>query len=244
MNKHLKKFALLIFIMATTGTFAQDSTVVRDFELWTGVNLKKSFLDKKLTFRLSQEFRFEDNSTSINNYFTEFGAKYELIDGLRLGAGYRFIRNNRNSGYRNEGRFFADASYRHKLDRFSFGYRLRFQNQSALGNVTNDDVYNKLRLRIKAGYNIPNWKLDPYLSAEGFYTIATDNINYVSTITESEKHAGFEKFRLTLGTSYKINKWFKIDGFYRLEREIGSFPLHYGTPRTYFIGGINLTFKL
>jgi hypothetical protein len=244
MIKPLKRLLLIATLLISTSSYSQDSIVVSDFELWTGIGLQKSFLEDKLTMGLTQEFRFNDNSTRINNFFTEVTAKYELIDGLRLGGGFRFIRNNRNSGYRNESRLFGDLSYRHKLDRLTFDYRFRFQNQSALGDVTDDDVYNKFRLRLKVKYNIPNWKLDPALSVEGFYTSAVNNINYVPSITISERAAGFEKIRFTLGTSYKINKWLKIDGFYRIEREFGSFPLFYDTPATYYIAGINLTFKL
>jgi len=223
---------------------AQDSTKVRDFELWTGVNLKKDFLDDKMRFGITQEFRFHDNATSINNFFTEAELGYKFFKGFRADVGYRFIRNNRNSGYRSEGRFFTDLNYKHKLDRFKLGYRFRFQNQSALGDVTDDDVVNKFRLRFKLAYNIKSWKLDPYFSAEGFFTQTTNRINYIPTITEEERISGFEKYRLTLGTSYDITKKINIGAFYRYEHELASFPLSYNTSRNYFIAGINLNFNL
>lgn len=244
MIKPFKRIFLVSTLLITSVTFAQDSTTVRDFELWTGVSLEKSFLDKKLNLGLSQEFRFNDNSTRLNNFFTELNAKYEVFDDFKLEAGFRFVRNNQSDGYRNERRFYADASYKQKMDRLSLGYRLRFQNHSALGDVVDNDVINKLRLRVKAEYNIPNWKLDPYFSLEGFYTMETNNINYIESITESEKINGFEKLRFTLGTSYKINKWMKVGGFYRIEHELGSYPYAYGTSRTFYMAGINLGFKL
>ncbi len=243
--KKMKQFLLLALLpFCASPLLAQDSTVVRDFELWTGVQLEKSFLDKKLEFGLTQEFRFDDNATSINNFFTELQGDYTLFDGFSLGAGYRFIRNNRSDGYRSEGRFFLDANYKHKIDRLKISYRLRYQHQSALGDVVDDDVYNKYRLRLKFNYNIPNWKLDPYFSMEGFYTQTTNNINYIPSITESERVSGFEKLRFTVGTSYSFNKTISLGGFYRYERELGSFPFYYNTPRDYFIAGLNLKFEL
>lgn len=243
--KKLRHFFLISFISAVGSVaFAQDSTVVQDFELWTGVQLQKSFLDKKLDLGLTQEFRFHDNATSINNFFTEVELGYELFKNFRLDAGYRFIRNNRSSGYRSEGRVFFDVNYKHKLDRLKLAYRFRYQNQSALGDVTDDDVYNKFRLRLRADYNIPNWKFDPYIKVEGFFTQTTNSINYIESITETERVAGFEKIRFTLGTSYDITKKIGVGAFYRYERELGSYPLYYNTPRNYFIVGLNVKFEL
>ena len=240
-----RHFLLISFLFfGTLNSSAQDSTTVRDFELWTGVQLEKSFLDKKLNVGLTQEFRFNDNSTSINNFFTELEVGYEIFKNFSLDAGYRFIRNNRNSGYRSEGRLFFDVNYKHKIDRLKLSYRFRYQNQSALGDVTDDDVYNKYRLKLKLDYNIPNWKFDPYFATEGFFAQTTNNINYIPSITESERVSGFEKMRFTIGTDYNFNKKISAGVFYRYERELGSFPLHYNTPRNYFIAGVNLKFEL
>ena len=234
-----------LFLLSVQGTIAQDSTTVQDFELWTGVNLKKDILNNKMRLGLTQEFRFEDNATSINNFFTEAELGYKLFKGFRVDLGYRFVRNNRNSGYRSEGRFFSDINYKHKFNRWKLGYRFRFQNQSALGtDATDDDVINKYRLRFKLNYNIKNWKLDPYFSAEGFFTQTTNRINYVTAITEEERVSGFEKYRLTIGTSYDITKQLNVGAFYRFEHELGSYPLYYNTPRTYYIAGISLHFDL
>lgn len=244
MIKFRNYLSIFLILLGIQQIHAQDSTVVSDFELWTGVQLKKSFLEDKLTAGLTQEFRFNDNSTSINNFFTEVELGYEFYKGIRVDAGYRFIRNNRKSGYLNEGRFFADLNYKHKLDRFKFSYRFRYQNQSALGDVVDDDVVNKYRLKFKAEYNIRKWKLDPYFAVEGFFAQTTNNINYIATITESERVSGFEKLRFTIGTEYNFNKKISLGGFYRYERELGSFPLNYNTSRNYFIAGVNLKFDL
>lgn len=241
-TRHLLLLAFLSLLCSPA--MAQNSTTVQDFELWTGVNLKKNFLDDKMRFGLTQEFRFEDNATSINNFFTEAELGYEFFKGFRTDLGYRFIRNNRNSGYRSEGRFFADLNYKHKLDRFKLSYRFRFQTQSAFGDVTDKDLVNKYRLRFKLAYNIKSWKLDPYFSAEGFFAQTTNRINYISSITEEEQIFGFEKYRLTLGTSYDITKKINVGAFYRYEHELASFPLSYNTSRNYFIAGINLNFDL
>lgn len=237
---------LIVFTSVSFNFFAQDSTIVQDFEVWGGISLEKSFLKKKLEFGLTEEFRFNNNSTQINNYFTELYGKYQLIKGLDLSLGYRFVRNNKKSGYHNEGRVFADLAYKHKLDRWSLSYRFRFQHQDEIGlaRTEGDEVSTKYRLKVKVEYNIKNWKLDPYLSIEGFYAQKAYSVNYIESITESEKISGFEKLRFTLGTSYDIKKFLNLGAFYRIEQEMKSYPGFYNTPARYYIAGINLTFKI
>ena len=237
--------AFLAFLFSFS-VAAQDSTVVSDFEIWGGLSLEKSFLEKKLDFKLTQEFRFDENSTHLDRFFTELEGRYEIFKGFNLGLGYRFIRNRKNSGGVNEQRIFAKMSYKHKMDRLSLSYRFMFQNHDEIGlsRDDGDDITKKYRLRIKATYNIKNWKLDPYLSVEGFFAQEHNGINYVETITETEKISGFEKIRFTLGTKYKISKLLQLGAFYRVEQEMKSYPGAYNSPATYYIGGLNLTFKL
>ena len=244
----IKTISLAAIIFISIGSLqAQDSTVVRDFEMWTGVTVEKSFLEKKLALGLTQEFRFDDNSTHLDQYFTELEVKYKWENGISAGGAYRFIRNNQNSGYANENRFNLDFGYKYNFDRLELSGRLRYQNKNEIGVTRDEGDYpvSKYRLKLKAEYNIKKWKLDPYFSAEVFYAQTTNRINYIESILEpEEKVAGFEKLRFTLGTSYKINDLMTVGGFYRIERELKTYPLFYNTPATYFIGGLNLTFKL
>lgn len=236
----------LLFIVSVFSSFGQDSTVVQDYETWSGLTLRKSFLEKKLNLALTQEFRFDDNSTHLDQYFTELGIEYKLRKGLSLGFGYRFIRNNKNSGYHNEQRIFADLEYAHKLDRFRLSYRFRFQNHDELGvsKDEGDDITQKYRLRIKVGYNIRNFKLTPYVSAEGFLANENRGLNYIETITKRVKYTGLEKLRYTVGLDYPIRKFFEIGAYYRIEQGLKSYPASCNTPTLFYIGGLNLTFKL
>ena len=240
------KGIIFIFTVISFMSFGQDSTVVSDFELWTGVTVKKSFLEKKLGLGLNQQFRFDENSSHLDAYFTDISADYELVKGLQLGLGYRFIRNNKNSGYKNEERFYADVNYKHKLERFTLRYRFRFQYHDEIGRTKEEGDYpdSKFRLRLKAEYDIKKWKLDPYLSFEAFFKRETNTYNYISSVTEIERVSGFEKLRFTLGTSYKINKTMEVGGFYRIEQELKSYRNFYNTPATYYIVGLNFTFNL
>lgn len=230
----------------SSSMWAQDSTTVRDFELWTGVSVQKSFLDKKLKLALTEEFRFNDNSTRINNFFTEVEAGYEFYKNMTIGIGYRFIKNNQKNGFVTENRLYADLGYSHKINRLKLSYRFRYQHQSEAGTRNDDALFPsaKMRLKLKAEYNIKKWKLDPYFSMEGFYAMETDAYTYIDPYMITNKVNGFEKLRFTLGTAYKINDLMELGAFYRIERELKSYPLFYNTPATYYIAGLNLTFKL
>jgi long-subunit fatty acid transport protein len=241
-------FAALVasLLFLSSAVQAQDSTTVRDFELWTGVSVKKSFLENKLSAELTQEFRLDDDASHMDIYFTELGMKYKFENGISLGAAYRYMRNNTNSGYLNERRFHFDLGYKYKIERFDLSARFRYSNRSEIGLSTEDGDYpiNKYRFRLKAEYNIRNWKLDPYFAIETFYATTTNSYNYIESITETEEVAGFQKMRYTLGTSYKITDFMSLGAFYRIEKEFETYRLNYNTPATYYIGGINLNFKL
>ncbi len=242
--KHVLLLSCMLCIFQAL--FAQDSTVVSDYETWSGISVKKSFLEKKLDLGFTQEFRFDENSTHLDQYFSELQLDYELFKNFQAGVGYRFIRNNKNSGYTNEQRFYVDLNYKHKLERWTFSYRFRFQNQDELGlhKDEGDDITQKYRLRFKVAYNIKKVKLDPYLSFEGFFARANNGINYIETITERVVYSGFEKMRYTIGLDYQVKKFFEIGAFYRIEQGFKSYPGAFNTPATYYIGGLSLNFKL
>lgn len=241
MNKYKLLFTFFLSYCFSQA-YSQDSTVVRDFETWNGITLSKSFLDKKLDLKLTEEFRFSDNSLSLNNFFTEFQAEYEFIKNFEFGLGYRFIRDQKKNGSVSENRFYTNLNYKHSFDRFTLYYRFQFQNQKEMSDAA--DAVNKMRLRFKVKYNIKNWKFDPYFGAESFYSMETNRIEYITGIYEVNKVSGFEKMRYTIGTDYEFNKHFALGAFYRLESEMASYPMFYGSPGRYHIVGVNLGIKL
>ncbi|WP_367889222.1 DUF2490 domain-containing protein [Polaribacter reichenbachii] len=92
------------------------------------------------------------------------------------------------------------------------GYRLRYQNKNELGVSYDEGDYSKTNIRFKTSlaYNFSNWKLDPKFSAEIFNKFQEDEEN------------GFSKYRLTLGTDYKIKNFGELCIFYRYERELNE----------------------
>ncbi|MDA9775698.1 DUF2490 domain-containing protein [Flavobacteriales bacterium] len=232
MNKTYKSIlSVVIFSAIFSSSFSQNQTEieVRDLETWTsaGVTMK---LNKDWKFTLSEQLRLKTNSTIVDNYFTELEAKYSGLKGFELGVGLRYIKNNDNQGkiqgYESHFRYNLDLGYKHKLGDFKMGYRVRFQNKNELGvsELEGDEAINKLRIKLGTEYNIKGWKLDPKASVEMFNVLGT----------------GFDKLRLTVGTSYGLKKYGDISLFYRMEREL--MPTYVDYPKTTNIIGLNYTY--
>lgn len=229
MKKLLSRLTLLSLILST-GVYSQteDGTLVvtQDLETWTKVGLKyKPY--KKFTLGLDQGFRFNTNSTRLDQALTDLNFKYRPFTFLNFGLGLRYISDRGgNDLFDNDFRFNIDGSFKHKLKRFKFKYRFRYQNRNELGLSSDEGDYFKHYLRLKAAvkYDFNNWKLDPTFSSEIFRDM--------TQIT-----GGFDKLRFTLGTSYSLKKYGEIGGYYRLERELGT-----NYPKTTSIIGLNYVF--
>ena len=105
--------------------------------------------------------------------------------------------------------------YKHQINNFKIGYRLRYQNKNELGVSSDEGDVAKQNIRFKSSleYNFKHWKFDPKFSAEIFNRIQDGSDN------------GFSKYRLTLGTDYKIKGFGKLGVFYRFEKDLNvDFP--------------------
>ncbi|PCJ96084.1 MAG: hypothetical protein COA50_07845 [Flavobacteriaceae bacterium] len=226
-SKNIKSL-ILVVLLSVSWIFAQEGGLeeVKDLEAWSTIGLEYK-LNKKWSFGLEEQLRLKTDVSEIDKYFTQFEAKYKAFDNLEFGGGVRYLRENDTKGniqgYENHFRFQLDMSYKHKINDFSLKYRLRYQNKNELGISTSDADYAKQHIRFKTsiGYNIKEWKLDPKFSAELF-----------NHFEEGEDN-GLNKYRLTLGTDYKIKKVGKIGFFYRMEKE-----LRVDIPRTTNIIGL------
>ena len=198
----------IVLVFAPCYAIAQED--LNDFNTWTALELKYD-ATKKWNFTLEAQLRLKENSTTVDTYFGEFGVRYKLPYNFNIGAGFRYIRENDNrgniQGYENHIRFNFDLSYRHNIERFKLKYRLRYQNRDEL--MRTDDVANqRFRFKTTTAYNFRDWKLDPEISGEIF-----------NRLDQNSNNKGFDKFRLGIGTSYKLKKSGQISLFYFYESE-------------------------
>lgn len=225
----IKNKLILVVLLISAITYAQDDT--SDLASWNTIGIEYK-LNKKWSFGLEEQLRLKNNISEIDEYFTELISSYKISKDFKLGFGLRYIRQNDTEGniqgYENHFRFHLDATYKHKIDRITLSYRLRYQNKNELGISYDEGDYANQNLRLKTAikYNIDNWPLDPKFSAEIFNRFQEDG----------EKN-GFTKYRLTLGTDYKIKNFGKLGLFYRYQKEINI-----DIPETLNIIGLKYTY--
>lgn len=148
---------------------AQDTTVVRDLLLWSGVKIEKTFA-KDWTLSLEEEIRFKQNISEVNNFFTEIGLRYRINKNFALQGNYRFtLDKKRDQSYESLSRYNLDLRFKGKLDDISIHYRLRYQKEVQGMNLfdMNSFYIKHVRNRISIRYNNIR-TLTPYISAEIF----------------------------------------------------------------------------
>jgi len=212
-HKKIKALVTIVLVLSALLSFSQTEDV-SNLSSWNAVGLKYK-LNKKWSFTGEQHLRFKEGFTEVDSYFSQLEAEYKIIKKFSLGLGLRFIRDNDTEGswqgYENHFRYHLDAMFKQKLSRFSLGARLRYQNKNELGITTEEGDYAKNNVRLKGslGYNIKKWPLDPKFDAEIF-----------NSYQEGDEDNGFSKYRLTIGTDFKLKKLGKIKVYYRFQKDV------------------------
>ena len=185
-------------------SIAQTVFPNKDLESWSTVQLNYK-VNKKWKVNAQEQFRLKKNSTQMESLFTQFEGKYNLNKRVDFAFGSRYTLENDNLG-RTQGmeshfRYHVDALYKYGFDNYEFEYRLRYQksNQMWKSHLQGDYPSREYRLRGSIKYKIKNWKLDPTGSYEIFHKKQIGELN------------GFDRYRLVLGSSYKVSKKLKFN---------------------------------
>lgn len=207
----MKKIIFLLLLFSASNSIAQNVTN-SDFNTWSWIEIGYK-ANSKLSFDLQQQLRLKENSSTVDNYFTELSSKYEVFKNFDLGVGLRYINSHDNQGnkqgYDPRFRYNIDGSYSYKLKKFKLSHRVRYQNRQDLG-VADGDPRQSLRFKTSLDYNISKWKLDPELSGEIFTTVNDPLAN------------GPSKYRITLGTRYKMGDFGQLKAIYAFEGPLGD----------------------
>ena len=101
----------------------------QDFGTWGGVSVNKEVADD-LKIDADFQVRTDDNSTRLNQFFLDLGAKYKVNKYLRTGISWRSKMKNNWSGYELENRLYFDLTGKLKLNDISLYLRSRTQTTS------------------------------------------------------------------------------------------------------------------
>jgi hypothetical protein len=214
----LRKYLILTLL---ANLFLSAYSQVNDAGMWLSFNIDKK-INKKFSFSLSQELRFNENVTELGTFFTEAGVNYRINKLIRISGNYRFA-NKRliDNTYSQRHRFFADINLRKRFNDFQFSYRARFQNQfKDFYSRSNEEMFEYyLRNKISLSYRL-NRVFSTYLSFENYTPLNGEN--YFT-----------DNIRYTLGTEYVFNKSNSIELFYIIQKEYNV-----NNPYTDFIIGL------
>lgn len=205
------KSILIILLAFAINTNAQDTKVTADLEMWNSISVSKKISDR-WKVSLSEELRFTEDISRFDIFFTEMELAYKINKHISTEFGYRFYQNkNSDDEFFSQHRFSLGLAYKQKLDRFTLGYKLKFQNKDEdfLSSSSTSNVSN-LRNKLSVDYNINHFKLEPFFNVELFRKYETDEDSY------------FSKLRWTLGASYPVTKKSDVQLFYRLDNELNQ----------------------
>jgi len=194
------KYIVLTFLIITcvaSNSVAQDQY---DWRSWTSVELVKK-LPFGLSIGLENQMRLDRFSTEFDRYQAQLNLGYSWKKKVELEYGFRAYTSldnqGKNQGWEQYVRHQLSTSFKHKADRFSFAYRYRYQwrNQLGITQLEGDYPSKDHRIRVKGGYNIRDWKWDPWISWEGFFH------------QERGAYSGYDRFRIVTGTEHKFKDY-------------------------------------
>ena len=183
-NEMLTALLFVAFLIVASESDAQE--VENEFQTRTLLDLCfKPF--KKVKFTVSPELRFDDNF-SLDKYLLEGEAEYKLSKLLSVATRFGFVGNLRNEKETEYfGRYAFSTKFEKEFNRFEPSLRIMYSNYA------DDQVIDKkfLRYKVKLKYDIPNFKVNPFVSFQLFQGL---------------NEGGLYKIRYAVGAEYKLFK--------------------------------------
>lgn len=170
---------------------------------------------KSVKLAVEEQWRIKDNFSSFDRQFHQFTLGFSprwnaFSKAQSLGLGFRHMTRVDDTGDNQGLERFIRWHAQHELDldlgRWNVRTRLRFQRRRAIwlkdgkdpGEEGTKDVW---RLKVELGHNFRDWKADPELSVERFWT----------TVPEGWPVDGH--WRVRLGTGLKVGKRQRVKTF-------------------------------
>jgi hypothetical protein len=226
--RRVVRIAVLTFVVSSLLIGKQLMAQAKDAGLWTSVNFEAKLV-KKLTFNISEEFRFNENVSELGMTFTDAGLEYKINKHFQVSANYRFIQKRRVDDYYSfRLRYYAAVKYSKKIKPFELTYRLQLLDEyEDIGRASDGGVpiyYLRNKLGLKWDTETP---FTPYFSVELFTPL-----NY-------PRNNALDGIRTIAGVEYKLAKHHELDFFYLIDKGILE-----GNPETNFVIGIGYYYKL
>jgi hypothetical protein len=206
------------------GTIQPGFPQQSDFQFWPQVLVGYNLSDR-FKVSLEEEVRLRENASLMRKELTDLGLTFKVAKFLRLSLNYRLeltFNNPDEKSWLNG--VYGDISFRQKLQRFQFDYRIRFQSPKieTVEEVSGLQQILKNRHKASVEYNIKGIPLNPSVEAEIFIPIVRQQSLFLN------------EYRLWIGLSYVINKKNTIGIKYGIQREVNV-----ADPLTAYILGVS-----
>lgn len=201
-----KKWCYVLFII-----FIPISAIAqkKDFGIWYGVSAEEKLTDK-IDIDLSTRIRTFGNASKIEEAFLEGGLAYSFNKHLAIAGSYRLTENiEDNNSYYFRHKWLLDFKGNLPVSDFSFSCRLRFQTRIKTFIKDENDKFPDYtgRIKLKALYKTPSFPVNPYVYAESFFPMFSDNTRTI------------EKNRFAAGIEFSISKRHSIEAEYIFQRD-------------------------
>lgn len=232
----MKKLILpALLVLLPLSAFAQTEVEdENDFNTRVSVGLDRK-LAKGIHLTAKEEFRFDDSSTSIDQFRTDLGMSFKINSFLKAGASYTLInpyKSSKSTFNNPRHRFSADLTASLKSGYWTFSLRERYQLTHRSGTFnTYQNATNAMVLRTRLGAKYRGFDgFKPYGYAELRNTLnapaikATYNSTtgkYLTTAGEEEGEAGWfisgwdsayvNRVRLGLGCDFSFGEHHGLD---------------------------------
>ncbi len=220
MKDRLYIYCFIISLLGSAYTLQAQS---HDYGGIAEIKLSKS-INKKLTLKLEEEVRFNENLSNLNRAKTVFEVNYNLIKKrLDTEFGYEYHYRDKVNVYEHRHRAFFGLVLEQRFDPVRLKYKSTVQStwrDELRGNYSyNPSVAWRNKLTIQYRPLFYSWR--PYASGELFLPL-TGKRQYIS-----------DSYRLSSGVKYKIDNQNTIDLYLRYDQEIQQ-----RNPKSILYGGV------
>lgn len=178
-----------------------------DWTAWGSVTLNWRPI-KGVKLAVEEQWRVKENFASFDRQFHQFSLGYnprwnKLSKAQTVSVGFRHMTRVDDSGNNQGLERFVRWHVQHQagadVGRWDVQTRLRFQRRRAVWLKDGDDpkeegTQDVWRLKVEVGHNFRNWKADPQLSVERFWTAVPEG-------WPVDAH-----WRVRMGTAFKVGK--------------------------------------
>jgi len=174
-----------------------QSDVIRDNELWVGIQLDKD-INKKWSTAFTVNLRRDNDFGQYKQTYYQLALEREIGKNISALLGYRFVAKPEDKN--NSNRLYTDWSFGKKLKPFAVDLRIRLQYDSETPKLFENG---ELLLREKIGFEYKKKKkskLIPYVGTEFFLDLLNE--------------WDLDKYRLYVGIKYELFKNQKINAKY------------------------------